>query len=115
MEHHPIHFWERASQHHGLVSILRRILRQSIENAHRFEHELCDRDAFLVGQATVSEPTNPFYGFRITLGLNGNDPVVFSMPEASVVGQLLAGLGMMGRVVGARRRHAVRSDGQCVA
>lgn len=72
-------------------------------------------DAFLVGQATVTDPTNPFYGFRITLGLNGNDPVVSSVPEASVVGQLLAGLGMMGLVVGARRRRDAHSEGQLAA
>lgn len=61
-------------------------------------------NAFLVGQATVTDPTNPFAGLRITLGLNGNDPVITSVPEASVVWQLLAGLGLLGVVVRIRNR-----------
>ena len=60
-------------------------------------------DAFLVGQTTVTDPGNPFLGVRITLGLNGNDPVV-TVPEASVVWQLLAGLGLLGVVVRIRNR-----------
>ncbi|MHB1213749.1 MAG: hypothetical protein ACYCY9_02075 [Thiobacillus sp.] len=60
-------------------------------------------NAFLVGQAMVTGE-NPFLGLRITLGLNGNDPVVTSVPEASVVWQLLAGLGLLGVVVRIRNR-----------
>jgi hypothetical protein len=61
-------------------------------------------NAFLVGQATVTDPTNPFVGVRITLGLSGNDPVVTSIPEPSVVWQLLAGLGLLGVAVRIRNR-----------
>jgi hypothetical protein len=63
-------------------------------------------DAFLVGQATVTDTTNPFNGIRVTLGLNGNDPVVSSVPEPSVIGQLLAGLGLLGAVIRFRKRSS---------
>jgi hypothetical protein len=64
-------------------------------------------DAFLVGQTTISDPSNsnPLNGLRITLGLNGNDPVV-SVPEAAVVWQLLAGLGLLGVFVRIRNRSS---------
>lgn len=67
-------------------------------------------DAFLVGQATITDPSNsnPFNGLRLTLGLNGNDPVV-SVPEPSVVWQLLAGLGLLGALVRIRNR-SLRPD-----
>lgn len=64
-------------------------------------------NAFLVGQTTINDPSNPFNGVRITLGLNGNDPVV-SVPEASVVWQLLAGLGLLGLFVQIRNRSLRR-------
>lgn len=38
-------------------------------------------DTFLVGQSTITDPSSPLFGLRVTLGLNGNDPVA----EASVV------------------------------
>jgi hypothetical protein len=63
-------------------------------------------DAFLVGQASVTDINNPFYGVRITLGLNGNDPVVTSVPEPSVMWQLMAGLGLLGLVVHLRNRSS---------
>ena len=65
-------------------------------------------NAFLVGQATVTGD-NPFPGLQVTLGLNGNDPVVTSVPEASVVWQLLAGLGLLGVFVRIRNR-SLRPD-----
>lgn len=65
-------------------------------------------NAFLVGQTTITDPSNPFNGVRITLGLNGNDPVV-SVPEASVVWQLLAGLGMLGIFAQIRNRSLRRN------
>jgi hypothetical protein len=64
-------------------------------------------NAFLVGQATVTDSNNPFYGIRVTLGLNGNDPVVSSVPEPSVTWQLMAGLGLLGAVVRFRSRSVV--------
>lgn len=60
-------------------------------------------DVFLVAQASVTDTSNPFYGARITFGLNGNDPVI-AVPEASVFGQLLAGLGLLGLVTLIRNR-----------
>ena len=70
-------------------------------------------NAFLVGQATVTDPNNPFVGLRITLGLNGNDPVI-SVPEPSVVWQLLAGLGLLGVFVRIRNR-SLRLDSMPIA
>ena len=64
-------------------------------------------NAFLVAQTTITDPSNPFNGVRITLGLNGNDPVV-SVPEASVVWQLLAGLGLLGIFTQIRNRSLRR-------
>lgn len=39
-------------------------------------------DTFLVGQTTIIDPTSPFVGVRITIGLNGNDPAVVPVPAA---------------------------------
>lgn len=64
-------------------------------------------DAFLAGQASVTDINNPFYGIRITLGLNGNDPVVSSVPEPSAIWQLMAGLGMLGAAARFRTRSRV--------
>lgn len=63
-------------------------------------------NAFLVGQATVIG-ANPFPGLRITLGLNGNDPVVSSVPEPAVVSQLAVGLGLL--TLALRRRTQRRT------
>jgi hypothetical protein len=62
-------------------------------------------DAFLVAQATVIG--GPFSGLRITLGLNGNDPVVSSVPEPSVASQLLAALALLGAAVRVRGRSHI--------
>jgi hypothetical protein len=67
-------------------------------------------NTFLVGQATVTDSNNPFYGVRVTLGLNGNDPVVSSVPEASIGWQLLAGLGVLGGFCRIRNRSLLRGN-----
>jgi hypothetical protein len=40
-------------------------------------------DTFLVGQTTVTDPDSPFIGVRITIGLDGNDPVAAPVPAAA--------------------------------
>lgn len=61
-------------------------------------------DAFLVGQAVVTDPNNPFYGIRITLGINGNDPVLSSVPVPAAA--WLFGSGLIALLGVARRRKA---------
>lgn len=60
-------------------------------------------DTFLVGQTTVIDPSSPFFGVRITLGLNGNDPVVVPLPAAV----WLFGSGLLGLIGLARRKTNV--------
>ncbi len=60
-------------------------------------------DAFLVGQATVTGDT-PFPGLSVTLGINGNDPVVSNVPEPTVMWSMLSGLGLL--AVAAKRRRS---------
>ena len=61
-------------------------------------------DTFLVGQATITDPNSPLVGVRVTLGLNGNDPVL----QASVVpvpaAVWLFGSGLIGLIGMARRK-----------
>lgn len=59
-------------------------------------------DAFLVGQGVVTDPLNPFYGIRITLGIYGNDPVAVPVPAA--VWLFFSGLMAIGGL-GYRMRH----------
>lgn len=59
-------------------------------------------DTFLVGQSTVIGD-NPFTGLRITLGMNGNDPVLVSaVPVPAAV--WLFGSGLIGLAGLARRK-----------
>ncbi|MGB5260724.1 MAG: hypothetical protein WBO34_09410 [Gammaproteobacteria bacterium] len=59
-------------------------------------------NTFLVGQATITDPDSPFIGIRVTLGLNGNDPVVAPVPAAV----WLFGSGLVGLVGLARRKKS---------
>ena len=59
-------------------------------------------DVFLVGQATNTDLTSGIYGTRITLGLNGNDPVLQTVPIPAAA--WLFGSGLIGLVGLARRK-----------
>lgn len=50
-------------------------------------------DAFLVGQSTITEAGHPWEGLRITLGIEGNDPVLVSaVPVPAAVWLMGSGL-----------------------
>ena len=59
-------------------------------------------DVFLVGQATVTDLSGGMYGTRITLGLNGNDPVLQAVPVPAAI--WLFGSGLIGLFGFARRK-----------
>lgn len=63
-------------------------------------------DAFLVGQSTVTEVGHPFEGLRITLGMNGNDPVLLPSAVPVPAAVWLFGSGLVGLVGFARRNKA---------
>ncbi|MGB5260203.1 MAG: VPLPA-CTERM sorting domain-containing protein, partial [Gammaproteobacteria bacterium] len=60
-------------------------------------------DVFLVGQGVNLDLSSGVYGTRITLGINGNDPVVVPAPAAV----WLFGSGLIGLVGMARRKRSV--------
>ncbi len=59
-------------------------------------------DVFLVGQATNTDLNSGLYGTRITLGLNGNDPVLQAVPIPTAI--WLFGSGLLGLIGLARRK-----------
>ena len=60
-------------------------------------------NTFLVGQTTITDTESPFVGIRVTLGLDGNDPVVASVvPVPAAI--WLFGSGLLGLIGFARRK-----------
>jgi len=61
-------------------------------------------NTFLVGQSVINDPTHPFNGLRLTLGFNGNDPVVSTVPIPAAI--WFFGSGIFG-LIGVARQKAV--------
>ena len=61
-------------------------------------------DTFLVGQVTVTDPASPFVGARITLGFNGNDPVVQTSVVPIPASAWLFSSGLIGLIGFFRRK-----------
>jgi hypothetical protein len=59
-------------------------------------------DVFLVGHGSNTDPSSGLYGTRITLGINGNDPVLQTVPMPAAI--WLFGSGLLGLIGVARRK-----------
>ena len=73
----------------------------TIDNIGGIAMDYITGDALLVGQAVIDDPS-PFTGLRITLEIQGNDPVIAPIPPTV----WLLGSGLLGLVGMARRKQA---------